>query len=152
MGVVNLKVAPMSAAGITQSLQRTIDRTHNLYPLMADIGQYMVRSTQNRILREKKSPKGDRWAELAQSTIDSKGHSSILFLTGDLAKGISVEDVSNTNVTIRSDSEYGSFHQKGWKHHGRPGRTKRVPARPFLGVSEENKRRIKKMLRDYLQR
>jgi phage virion morphogenesis protein len=122
----------------------------NLEPAMAEAAQYMVRSTQNRILRTKTSPDGERWEALRDVTVNLKGHDRILFQTGDLAKSIQVADVTNHGFMITSSADYASYMQDGIKRTRGMIKNKTVPARPFMGFSDENKKRIAKIIRDYL--
>lgn len=129
-------------------LSQLARRIDNPEELMSEIGDYMVRSTQNRILRQKVDPDGNAWAPLAESTVARKGHSSILFETGDLARSIKVDRHGKTFTVITSDVEYADYMQEGFTHW-KSG--KRVPARPFMGVSDANNRRIVRMIRNYIE-
>jgi phage virion morphogenesis protein len=122
----------------------------HLEPVLSEAANYMVRSTQNRILRSKTSPDGARWEALRDVTVNLKGHDRILFQTGDLANSIKVEDVSNSGFVVTSDAEHASYMQDGVKRTRGMIKNKKIPPRPFMGFSDENKRRIAKMIRDYL--
>jgi phage virion morphogenesis protein len=122
----------------------------HLEPVMAEAAEYMKRSTVNRILRSKTSPDGERWEALRDVTVNLKGHDRILFETGDLANSIQVSDVSNDGFMISSDAKHASYMQEGVKRTRGMIKNKTIPPRPFMGFSDENKRRISKMIRDYL--
>lgn len=132
---------------LKQRLSQIARRIDNPQELMSEIGEYMVRSTQNRILRQKVDPDGNPWAPLAESTVRRKGHSSILFETGELAKSIQVERSGKTFTVITSDVDYADYMQEGFTHW-RSG--KRVPARPFMGISQANNQRIVRMIRNFI--
>jgi phage virion morphogenesis protein len=122
----------------------------NLEPAMAEAAQYMVRSTQNRILRTKTSPDGERWEALRDVTVNLKGHDRILFETGELSKSIRVDEVTHHGFMITSTAKHASYMQEGIKRTRGMIKNKTVPARPFMGFSDENKSRIAKIIRDYL--
>jgi len=128
----------------------------HLEPVMKDTAEYMKRSTVNRILRSKTSPDGERWEALRDVTVNLKGHDRILFQSGELSRGIQIEDVSNdgfilSSTALNEDGEpYSSYVQDGVKRTRGMIRGKKIPPRPFMGFSDENKRRIAKMIRDYL--
>jgi phage gpG-like protein len=82
------------------------------------------------------SPEGEPWAELAQSTIDRKGHDQILFETGRLMESLTergspdaVRDIfaneASTEVVFGTSVEYSVFHMEG---------TTFMPARRHVGV------------------
>lgn len=80
------------------------------------------------------SPQRRKWEPLAESTIQRKGHDTILVDTGDLKaslterrKGIRTVDRRGDTLEIAfgSDVEYLQYHQTG---------TSRMPARPALGL------------------
>lgn len=78
-------------------------------------------------------PSGRAWAPLAQSTIDRKGHDTILFETGRLRSSVvggadHIEDVGGDFLVFGSSVEYGVFHDTG---------TQRMPQRQFVGMDEQ---------------
>jgi phage virion morphogenesis protein len=124
--------------------------TLHLEPVYEEAAEYMKRSTVNRILRTKTSPDGERWEALRDVTVNLKGHDRILFETGDLANSIRVEDVSHDGFVVTSTSDHASYMQDGVRRTRGMIKNKTVPPRPFMGFSDENKRRIAIMIRDYL--
>jgi phage gpG-like protein len=108
-------------------------------------------------VRSKTDPDGERWAALREVTIKLKGGSeSILFQSGELAKGIQVEDVTHDGFVLSSTAlnkegeSYSAYLQDGVRRTRGMIKGKKIPPRPFMGFSDENKRRIAKMVRDYL--
>ena len=78
---------------------------------------------------------GEARAPLAESTIAKKGHDRILFETGALGDSLfsetddSIRDVSDHYLTFGTSDKKAMFHQEG---------TRRMPARPPVGISPEN--------------
>jgi len=138
--------------GVKNALDQMIDDLENIDPLLEEIGQYMVNSTRHRILRSKRAPDGTRWAPNAESTIERKGHGSVLFETGALAQGIHVSELDGDSVTIAAsdDTPYAEYMQDGFYNK----RTKTsVPARPFFGpLTDANKKAIATRVNRYLNR
>jgi phage virion morphogenesis protein len=133
--------------------KRISDLLHDvlhLEPVYAEAAEYMKRSTVNRILRTKKGPDGARWAALSEVTQELKGHDRILFESGGLANSIQIEDVNHDGFVITSTADYASYMQDGIKRTKGMIKNKVVPPRPFMGFSDENKRRITTMIRNYL--
>jgi phage gpG-like protein len=137
-----------------QSLSKRLDglvrRTRNLGPFFDDASAYMVNVVQHRILRSKRSPSGERWPALSEATIDIKGHGTILFQTGALARSISVDATDTSGFVITADAEYAGYMQNGVSRTGGMIPGKRIPPRPFMGISDTNVKVISKMLKDYV--
>ena len=93
-----------------------------------------------------------------------RGNMKILQDNGELKKSIQYE-AGNNYVKVGSVLKYARVHQFGATinvskkqrgyllHRGfRVGRTIKIPARPFLGVTENEKKHITNMFRQYLKR
>lgn len=118
----------------------------DLTPLMQAIGSVLEGSTRQRFV-DKQSPNGVAWAVLMPSTVKAKnGRSNILVDSGDLIRSITFH-ASNDSVMIGTDRPYGKYHQTGTKKAN--GNTKMV-ARPFLGLSEDDKSEIGDLINDFL--
>ena len=157
MADIQVKIESGDIRKLNKRIADLLHDTLNLETVYAEAAEYMKRSTVNRIVRSKISPDGERWAALREVTIKLKdGHDSILFDSGELSKGIQVEDVSHDGFVLSSTAlnkegePYSSYLQDGVKRTRGMIRGKRIPPRPFMGFSDENKRRIAKMIRDYL--
>ncbi|WP_316196575.1 phage virion morphogenesis protein [Bradyrhizobium sp. SZCCHNS3053] len=135
---------------LTRRISDLLHDVLELHPVYAEAAEYMKRSTENRILRSKTSPDGERWEALRDVTVNLKGHDRILFQSGELSKSIEIADVSNDGFELISTAPHASYMQNGIKRTGGFIKNKVVPPRPFMGFSDENKRRIAKMIRDYL--
>ena len=118
----------------------------DLTPLMQAIGSVLEGSTRQRFA-DKQSPNGVAWAVLMPSTVKAKnGRSNILVDSGDLIRSITFHATSDS-VVIGTDRPYGKYHQTGTKKAN--GNTKMV-ARPFLGLSEQDKSDIGDLINDFL--
>ncbi len=81
-------------------------------------------------------PSGDAWQELAQATIDRKGHDAILIDSGKLSESLiggtsdAIRDVFDegamAGLSFGTSVEYAIFHQEGLG----------VPQREHVGLSE----------------
>ena len=118
----------------------------DLTPLMQAIGSVLEGSTRQRFA-DKQSPNGVAWAVLMPSTVKAKnGRSNILVDSGDLIRSITFHATSDS-VVIGTDRPYGKYHQTGTKKAN--GTTKMV-ARPWLGLSEQDKSDIGDLINDFL--
>jgi phage virion morphogenesis protein len=150
MSSIAIKIDHNDVHKLSQRISELLHDVLHLEPVMEEAAEYMKRSTVNRILRSKTSPDGERWEALRDVTVNLKGHDRILFETGELANSIQVSDVSNDGFMITADAEHASYMQEGVKRTRGMIKNKKIPPRPFMGFSDENKRRIAKMIRDHL--
>jgi phage virion morphogenesis protein len=147
---------------IQAALTQTASQLTDLTPIMASIGEYMVGRTRERF-DTSTAPNGQKWAPLAQATIDAKrrrqkggasrtGRSiartnanpeDILKDTFLLRDTIAYQPTASS-VAIGTPQKYGIHHQ-----YGAPRRN--IPARPFLGVNQEDLREVEAIVVDALQ-
>lgn len=115
----------------------------DLTPLMEDIGTILMRSSEERFTT-KLSPDGEYWENLMPSTVARKGDDNILVDSGRLSEII--YHAYQDRVEVGTPETYGVYHQFGAKK--RNGED--MPARPFLGLSDDDKQDIYAMINDYL--
>lgn len=117
---------------LNELARRLEDPTDAFY----DIGRYVVDRTRDRI-EAGVSPDGTPWPPLTEATRRSKhkNKDKPLQLEGDLFDSIKAEP-SRTGVVVGSDRPYAATHQFGRPGGGWGGSD--IPARPFLGLSDED--------------
>ncbi|WP_396604892.1 phage virion morphogenesis protein [Bradyrhizobium sp. YCK136] len=156
MPSLSVRVDTATLARVHKRLATLLQQATNLEPVMREAAQYMLNSTVNRIKRTRTAPDGERWAALSDITAQLKGHDRPLFQSGGLLGGIRIADISSDGFMITSDAPHSSYMQRGVKKMRGAFKSKRpspqVPARPFMGFSDENVRRIGKMLRDHIKK
>ena len=144
-------------SALTEAASRIVDLT----PVMQSIGEYFLLRTRSRFDTET-APGGARWAVLAEATvrakqrrIDSAGYkngrsrarsrspsaTAILKDTYLLRDTINYQ-ASPAFVRVGTPQRYGVFHQYG---------TRRMPARPFLGIDDRDVAEIRSIVLDALQ-
>ncbi|WP_051278441.1 phage virion morphogenesis protein [Solimonas flava] len=97
--------------------------------LLDGVGAIVEVQTQRRIKHEKESPDGEKWAEWSPAyKATRRGSQDYLQDTGSLFTSIAYY-VEGDAVFVGEGMEYASFHQDG---------TRKMPARPSLGVSDAN--------------
>lgn len=136
-------------SGIQVALARLQRKMANLRPVMQQIGEDVVASTQLRF-RDQESPSGQAWKELSDVTkaLRRKGNGSgeleILsdnrILKNSLTRAKGAITVTANSVTVGTNVPYAAIHQFG----GMAGRNRKVsiPARPFLGISADDRQEI----------
>lgn len=145
--MTSITITGLDELGITHSQIAELYQKLNgdLTPLMQAIGGVLESSTIERFNVSKQAPDGSYWANLLPHTIAKKVNKNgddagILVEKGRLSDGINWYFDKNS-VTIGTPETYGVYHQFGTKH---------MPARPFLGLSNEDKQDIYTMINDYL--
>ncbi len=154
--------------GVTQALTRLSKTADNMPSILDQIGEYLIDSTKQRF-RTSTAPDGTRWAPNTQVTIleymgkfsgsyTKKGKLSkrgaerardkkpLFGGTGVLNLTIGKKIVGNDTLLIGSPMEYAAAQQFGMKK-GYAGTNRRgspipwgdIPARPFLGISDQDK-------------
>lgn len=122
------------------------------HDLLNRIGVEMETQTQDRFA-EKKTPDGDDWADIAESTrryyekYARKVHypgNGLLWREGALKDSITSE-AHSWDVVVGATKIYAAVHQYGWKE-------KNITARPYVGLSAENKVEIIEIINAFLER
>lgn len=100
------------------------------------------------------SGRAAEWAPLAPSTVAERirlgygGDHPILWRTGALGESLAIEgaagnlsDIQDWSAAFGTQIPYGRFHQTG---------TRRMPARPIVGLTRDRKAGVVRRLRDYI--
>lgn len=129
------------------------------------IGAELESSARLRIQSERRSPDGLPWAawstayaqqraalsrrstrrKASSRKARSRGASRLLQLSGAL-RGSLTHNVLDDGVEIGSNLLYAAVHQFGFDGADKNGRSMRIPARPYLGVSDVDERVIRETL------
>lgn len=157
-------------------LQRTLGSLSNPTDALREIGEVLVQSTQSRF-GTKKAPDGSGWAANSPVTVAIKGHGSQLRGESKLLGDTIRFQIEGNSLLVGSGMDYATTQQFGAKM-GQFGRysqiaryrkygekdfrryagTKKgfpipwgdIPARPFLGVSDQDEADIMRTLTGYL--
>ena len=132
---------------LKQRLKATADKLQNMRQFWSSVGMYVQRQTIRERFNKEQSPEGQKWKPLAESTKRRKkrhkrGQMKILHDTGALRRSIAYE-AGNNSVKVGSVLKYARTHQFG---------RGKIPARPFLGVTESEKKHIVSMFGTYIKR
>ena len=133
---------------LKQRLKATADKLQNMRQFWSSVGMYVQRQTIRERFNKEQSPEGQKWKPLVESTIrrrkkrHKRGNMKILQDTGELRRSVAYE-AHDDSVRVGSKLKYARTHQFG---------RGRIPARPFLGVTDKEKQHITSMFRQYLKR
>ena len=130
----------LNAEALLAKLQAAPRKLHDLQKPFAEAGLYMERETKLNFLRQT-SPDGKPWAQLKPSTLKRKKSGAILRETSALIGSIQFAGATNSGATVIAGTDYGIYHQFG---------TRKMVARPFMGISPAHEQQIEKIFEDYL--
>ena len=146
---VQFNIGP-SRAAIREALSQLKDMT----PVYQDIGEYMIGATRQRFI-DGKAPDGTAWAPKSAATLDRYkrlGYGTLNRPLIGAGKRLSREIqrfVSRDGVVIGSSLAYSGVMQNGaargafgTDRRGRPLPWGRIPARVWLGISDEDEKKI----------
>lgn len=169
----------MSDRGVNQALTRLANTTQNLPTVLDLIGEMLVDSTKRRFATST-GPDGQRWASNSPVTIlrylgkykgsfnkktgaltksgatSAAGKRPLIGETRDLSRQI-FPRVEGSTLYIGSTMIYAAAQQFGMRkgyagvnRRGSPIPWGDIPARPFLGLSEQDRNNIIETISDYL--
>ena len=136
-------------------------RVADITPALRDMGEALLNSTRQRF-SEMRGPEGHPWAPLSDEyrARKPKNADKILVLHGYLRGTLNyqIED-AGTTLAIGSPLIYAGTQQFGAKKgqygstsKGRPIPWGTIPARPFLGLSQDDKAEVMGILKKHLSR
>ena len=143
---------------VLAAVRGALDELADPRPLLLDIGEALVNSTRDRFIAQR-GPDGQTWKTLSPRYLQTKSPNpgKILQRRGDMVRQI-FPQVEGATLLVGTDRVYGAVHQFG-ALKGAFGKTRRgapipwgdIPARPFLGISDDDAAEIIAIARDHLQ-
>ena len=152
MAGVRITVDFEGAEAVSRALRRIAEAGQNLEPALADIGEHLVNSHQERWHLEQ-SPDGVPWAPLSADYAEWKRRkrpSAGILVFDDLLRGQLAYVVSGHQLQVGTNRPYGARHQFGFDGPDALGRNIDTPARPWLGVSDDDEVVIFGIIRDHI--
>ena len=146
-----------------EHLSGLVDAINDPSPLLAELGEYGLRSTRARF-KTQTAPDGTAWAALQPWYQKEKRRTKnrILTLNGYLRGQMTWQLVGDRTVEIGSNLPYAAVHQFGatikpraakvLMFRGHVAKSVTIPARPYLGLSDEDRREIAERTLEWLSR
>ena len=146
-----------------EHLSGLVDAINDPSPLLAELGEYGLRSTRARF-KTQTAPDGTAWAALQPWYQKEKRRNKNLILTlnGYLRGQMTWQLVGDRTVEIGSNLPYAAVHQFGatikpraakvLMFRGHVAKSVTIPARPYLGLSDEDRSEIVGRTLEWLQR
>ncbi len=145
---MKINIKPEGVTRLKQRLNAQANSLLNLQPLWQLVGMYVQKQTIKERFDKEQAPDGTRWKPLSPARVKQRmrrhktGQMKILQDVGELRRSVQYE-AGQTYVRIGSNLIYARTHQFG---------RGKIPARPFLGVTPNERRHINDMFRAYLKR
>ncbi|MBN9365947.1 MAG: phage virion morphogenesis protein [Comamonadaceae bacterium] len=136
-----------------EHLSGLVDAINDPSPLLAELGEYGLRSTRARF-KTQTAPDGTAWAALQPwyQREKRRNKNRILTLNGYLRGQMTWQLVGDRTVEIGSNLPYAAVHQFGatikpraakvLMFRGHVAKSVTIPARPYLGLSDEDRSEI----------
>ena len=122
-----ITVRAYGSGEVNRMLGRLIHAGQNLEPAFAEIGEYLIESTQERFKLEV-APNGELWAPLAPETLARKGGDDRILQQSGIMRDTLNYQIAGKTLTFGSNQEYAPTHQFGREDDG-------IPARPLIGLT-----------------
>lgn len=128
-------------AEIQAELKKLAAKLGDLTPFFKDVGETLLNSTRERF-RTQTAPDGAAWAALSPAYRARKPrHKDKPLTLSGVLRGTLTKQVDKDSLRIGTPLIYGATHQFG---------RGAIPARPFLGLSAEDRNDLLDALNDYL--
>ncbi|GEK71588.1 MULTISPECIES: phage virion morphogenesis protein [Halomonas] len=147
----------IAARPVLVALGELLDRVEDPRPAFREIGEYLDMAHRDR-WDAQKAPDGTPWAPLSEATQarKKKNRDKILVRDGYL-RDLLRYDVSLEALLFGTDRKYGAVHQFGAERgafgqasNGTPIPWGDIPARPWLGLADEDEQPVLEILERYL--
>lgn len=146
-------------AAVDRMLADLARKTKDLTPVLEAVGG-VLKGVAEEAFETETSPDGKPWPDLSPVTIrrrERDGHVPItkLQVSGQLAASVGIVEIGPRSVTVGTSVIYAAVQQFG-ADKGEFGKGRRpvpwgdIPARAYLGVSDEAKAEIEKLITDWL--
>lgn len=136
---------------IAKSLNALLKQSGNLTPVLTDIADYLLASTQRRFV-DQQAPDGTPWAALSSTTLARKARvDRILTESGTLADNLHYQ-MGHDQFELGSNEEYAAMQHFGGitsAHSMMPG--SEIPAREIVGLAPFERNEIYAMIEEHLK-
>jgi phage virion morphogenesis protein len=137
-----------------EAVRRALERLQNVSghvdTVLLEIGEVLAESTKNRF-GTLTGPDGKRWKDNSPVTIERKGRNQPLTQHGTLAEQILAQLIEPDTLMVGSPMEYAAMQQFGGTEEEFPHLWGDIPARPFIGISDDDRDEVVDLIQDYIE-
>lgn len=142
MAGTHIDISARGQVKVAKALNKLLRQGQNLTPVLGDIAEYLLESTQQRFV-DQQAPNGKSWQPLSpDSLLTKKRADRILTESGTLADTLNYQ-LAATSFSLGSPLEYAATHQLGRDEAN-------IVARPYLGLAPFERVEIMGMLNQHL--
>ena len=137
---------------VARVIQRLVETSHDVDPILQDIGEHLLNSTKERFATEA-APDGRPWEPLKPDYAEykrKKKPNAGMLIWDNLLRGQLAYVVGGGELTLGSNRPYAARQHFGFHGPDSLGRYFDHPARPWLGVSTDDEGEIVHILREHL--
>ncbi|WP_312929111.1 phage virion morphogenesis protein [Stutzerimonas nitrititolerans] len=134
---------------VLDALNGLAKRSQDMRPAFQDLGEYFIESTKRRFA-SKTAPDGSRWADNSDETISRKGRDDPLIGESRRLSNEIHYRPTGTSLEWGSSLDYAGMQQNGGLKAAYPHLWGDIPARPFLGLSNEDEAMALEILQEHL--
>lgn len=145
-----IEIIPSGLEALNGRIDRLLRGLKNPTPLLWDLATRGETQTHQRIVEDKHGPNGEIWPEWSPAyRATREGDQDKLDATGELINSLTAFADRQT-AGWGTNKKYAAIHQFG----GKAGRhlSAEIPARPYLGVSDENLKELLDIAERWLDR
>lgn len=136
---------------VQSALSNAIEQVGDLKPAMTAIGEALLLSVDERFINQK-DPDDRAWEKLSALTVSLRGSATPVLQDDGYLRGSIRYNASSDSVEVGTNKIYGAMMQLG-------GTTspdamipnKKIPERPFLGVSKSDREEILEIMGDFVK-
>lgn len=133
--MIHIRIDDKGAIQSLANIARSVGKGKKLYGML---GEALKAEHKKRFEKEQASPEGEKWASLSEKyRAKKKKHKNKILIRDGYLKNLLRYQASDRGVKFGSDRKYARLHHFGSKKSS--GRGSGVPARPWLGLSRQNK-------------
>ena len=152
MAGVHIDLDVIGLDRVARVLQRLLETSHDVDPILRDIGEHLLNSTKDRFATEE-SPGGRPWKPLKPACAEHKRKkrpNAKKLVWDNLRRGQLAYVVGGGELTLGSNRPYAARQHFGFHGPDSLGRYFDHPARPWLGVSADDEDEIVRIFREHL--
>ena len=149
MAGAKIQISTQGAQAVSDVLTQLIKNANNLAPALGNVGEHLMLTHRDHF-DEQRSPDGTPWQALSPDYAKrkKKNKDKILRLN-DILRDTLAYNIGGESLEFGTNMEYGAIHQFGGTSDMIP-RLAAIPARPFLGLSDNDEKEVIEILSEFL--
>ncbi|NNG44982.1 phage virion morphogenesis protein [Pseudoalteromonas sp. NEC-BIFX-2020_002] len=149
MAGASIDISTEGATAVSDVLTQLVKNLDNLAPALGNVGEHLMLTHRDHF-DEQRSPDGDPWQALSPDYAKSKKKNKDKILRlNDILRDTFAYNVGDESLEFGTNMEYAAIHQFGGTSDMIP-RLAVIPARPFLGLSQDDEKEVIEILSDFL--